>query len=171
MIWVRSCRLFLPLAAAALLSACGTVANAPSLERRPAERIDPRIPVVDNSQLLPADPALAAAWRRVAAPAFAQGPAVEAAIARARTLAAKAGPPASESWIAAQQALSAAVAAQAPVTRAIGEFDAAIAERIRSGQRLVARDLATARSIADDLARLDSGQRAELAAIQRQLAR
>lgn len=153
------------------LAGCAPVTDAPSLARRPAEAIDPRLPIVDRSAALPADPALAAALRRIADPAFAQARTVDAAIARAEGLAATAGPPGSESWISAQQSLSAAVAAQEPVTRAIGEFDAAVAERIASGTRLVPQDLAAVRSIADDLAAVDRRHRAALASVQRRLSR
>nr|WP_314443904.1 hypothetical protein [uncultured Sphingomonas sp.] len=156
---------------AAGLSACAPVGDAPSLARRPAEAIDPRLPIIDRAAALPADPALAAALRRVAAPAFAQSGAVDAAIARADSLAVSAGTSGSESWISAQQALSAAVAAQEPVARAIGDFDAAVADRIRSGARLVPQDLAAVRAISSELADLDRRQRAAIAAVQRRLAR
>lgn len=153
------------------LAACAPIKDAPSLARRPAEAIDPRIPVVDRSAALPADPALARALREIAAPAFAQGRDVDAAIARAESLAGGAGPSGSESWITAQQALSAAIAAQAPVTRAIGAFDAAVAERIASGSRLVPQDLAAVRAIAADLTALDHRERERLSAVQARLAR
>lgn len=153
------------------LAGCASVTDAPSLARRPAEAIDPRLPVVDRSAALPADPALAAALRRIADPAFAQAQTVDAAIARADTLAVAAGPTASESWITAQQALSAAVAAQEPVTRAIGAFDAAIADRISSGSRLVPQDLAAARAIAAELAEVDRRHRSAIARVQRRLTR
>lgn len=156
---------------ALLLTGCAGITDAPSLARRPAEAIDPRLPIPDRSAALPADPALAAALRRIAAPAFAQAAAVDTAIARANALAGSAGAPGSESWIAAQQALSAAIAAQEPVTRALGDFDAAVAERIASGSRLVPRDLATVRAIASDLAALDARQRAALGLVQRRLTR
>lgn len=161
----------LVIVAAAGLSACATATDAPSLARRPAESIDPRLPIADRSPSLPADPALVAAWQRIAAPAFAQAPAVQAALDRAGTFAAAAGPRGSESWIAAQQALSAAIAAGEPVTLAIGAFDAAVAERIRSGQRLVPQDLAAARRIAEELASLDRAQRQRAEAIQLRLSR
>ncbi|UUR08234.1 hypothetical protein [Sphingomonas glaciei] len=151
------------------LAGCASVKDAPSLARRPAEAIDPRLPIVDRSDALPADPALAAALRGIAAPAFAQARTVDGAIARAETLAAAAGPSGSESWISAQQSLSAAIAAQEPVTRAIGAFDAAVAERIASGARLVPRDLDAVRAIAGELAQVDSRHRAAIASIQRRL--
>src|SRR5689334_19368169 len=94
--------LLMPLLLATGLAACAPIKDAPSLARRPAEAIGPRLPIVDGSAALPSDPALAAALRQVAAPAFAQAPAVDSAISRAETLAASAGPNGSESWIAAQ---------------------------------------------------------------------
>ena len=163
--------LLLLTAGAAALAGCASIADAPSLARRPAEAIDPRLPVVDRSAALPADPALAAALRRIADPAFVEARAVDAAIARALALASAAGPAGSESWISAQQALSAAIAAQEPVTRALGDFDAALAERISAGSRLVPQDLAAARAIAGELAEVDRRHRSEIAAVQRRLAR
>lgn len=156
---------------AAALAGCTSVADVPSLAKRPAEVIDPRLPIIDKSSALPADPALAAALRRIAQPAFAQARAVNLAIGRAEALARTAGPSGSESWIAAQQALSAAIAAQEPVSRAIGEFDAALAERIRSGARLVPQDLAAARAIAANLAEVDRLHRTAITAVQMRLAR
>lgn len=163
--------LLLLTSALASLAGCASINDAPSLGRRQAEAIDPRLPVVDGSNALPADPALAATLRRIAAPAFAQARVVDAAIVRAEALAAAAGSSGSESWIAAQQSLSAAVAAQEPVTRALGDFDAAVSERIRTGSRLVPQDLAAVRSIAGDLAEIERGQRSALAAVQRRLSR
>lgn len=157
--------------AAASLAGCASVTDAPSLARRPAEAIDPRLPIVDRSAALPADPALAAALQRIAAPALAQARTVDAAIARAETLAAAAGPSGSESWISAQQSLSAAIAAQEPVTRAIGAFDAAVADRIGSGARLVPQDLDAVRAIAGDLAQVDRRHRNAIASVQRRLGR
>lgn len=153
------------------LAGCASVDDAPSLARRPAEAIDPRVPITDRSAALPADPAIAAALRRTAEPAFEQSRAFDAAIAVAERLAGSAGARGSESWIAAQQALSAAIAAQEPVTRAMGDFDAAVAERVRSGARLVPQDLAAIRSISDDLAALDRRQRAAIAGVQARLSR
>jgi hypothetical protein len=166
------CRLLLLFAASGLgLAGCASVTNAPSLAPRPAEGVDPRLPVADRFAALPADPALAAALRQVAGPAFAQARIVDAAIGRAATLAAAAGPSGSESWIAAQQALSAAIAAQDPVTRAVGEFDAAVSARIRAGTRLVPQDLAAVRDIAEELARVDNRHRSAIVGVQQRLSR
>jgi hypothetical protein len=156
---------------AVLLAGCASVTNAPSLAPRAAEAIDPRLPIVDRSAALPADAALARALRNIASPAFTQARSVDAAIAQADRLAASGGPAASESWISAQQSLSAAIAAQEPVTRAIGAFDAAVAERISSGARLVPQDLAAVRAIAEDLAAIDRRHRAAIARVQARLSR
>ena len=156
---------------AVLLAGCASVTNAPSLAPRAAEAIDPRLPIVDRSAALPADPALAAALRDIAAPAFTQARSVDSAIEQADRLAATAGPAASESWISAQQSLSAAIASQEPVTRAIGAFDAAVAERISSGARLVPQDLAAVRAIAGDLAAIDRRHRSAIARVQARLSR
>lgn len=163
--------LLLLVVASATVAGCARITDAPSLARRPAEAIDPRLPVEDRSATLPADPALAAALREIAEPAFVQARVVDAAIERADALASGAGAKESDSWIAAQQALSVAVAAQAPVTQAIGAFDAAVTERIASGQRLVPQDVAAVRAIAADLAALDQRHRAAIARVQAKLSR
>lgn len=163
--------LVLLIAGGSLLAACAPVKDAPSLGRRPAEAIDPRLPIADQSAALPADPALAAALAGIARPALTQAGAVDRAIAQADTLAGSAGAAGSESWIAAQQALSAAVVAQEPVTRAMGAFDAAVAGRIASGARLVPQDLVRVREIAAELAAVDRRHRLAIAAVQARLAR
>lgn len=167
-----SFRSIFPLALLVLAGGCASGGKEPpSLAPRAAEKIDPRLPIVDRSGELPADPALAAALadaRRTAAEAARQ---VDPAIASARSAAAGAGAKGSESWITAQQLLSVAVAARAPFTKALGDFDRLISERIQRGSRLVPRDLEIARSVAADLAALDQRQGSELDALERQLRR
>jgi hypothetical protein len=129
-------------------SACGTVAGVPSLAPRAAEAIDPRLPIPDNAAALAPDPALTA-----------------------RLAAAAAGPPESESWIAAQQLLSAAIAERAAFTAALGDLDELIAGRIVAGQRLVPQELAAAERLAAELAALNRAQTGELDQAGRRLGR
>jgi hypothetical protein len=58
-----SMRLAPALLVAVLLAGCASNLTPPSLAPRAAEKIDPRIPVVDNSAALLADPALVAELR------------------------------------------------------------------------------------------------------------
>jgi len=62
------------------------------------------------------------------------------AVAAEKAVAA-AGGPQSEGWIVAQQALSAAIAARAPVTRAAADLDSSGAERIQKLGGIAAADL------------------------------
>ena len=108
-----------------VVAACQTPVprGEPSLAPRSAEGIDPRLPVEAAIDSRPADGAM---LRRIAAlideardsaAAFAQ------AVPGARSAAAAAGPAQSESWIAAQLALSELERTRGPFTRAFAELD------------------------------------------------
>src|SRR3982751_3896982 len=107
------------------LSACTTPPSGrePSLAPRAAEAIDPRVPIPSEIIAGPADPALAARIAALLAEARNGDAQFQAAVPNAEQQAASAGPAQSESWIAAQQALSALIATRAPVTKAIGDLD------------------------------------------------
>ena len=85
--------------------------------------------------------------------------AFRSAAAEAQRLAAAAGTPQSESWIAAQQALSAAVAARAPTTRALGDIDEAAAVALKARGDLSPADLAAVEAAAGEVAALDTLRR------------
>ena len=126
-----------------LLSACATPPTSePSLAPRAAEAIDPRVPIPDEVVAGPADPALAARISALMAEVRAGDAAFHAAAEQAERLVAAAGPPESESWIEAQQALSGLVAARAPGTRATADLDALAAIRVADGGGLLPGDLA-----------------------------
>lgn len=105
----------------------------PSLAPRAAETIDPRIPVEAVPAAVAADPLLASRLNELVAQARAGDAAFGLAAAAAERLIAVAGAAQGESWVAAQQALSAAVAARAPTTGAMGDINelaaTAIAQR------------------------------------------
>src|SRR5687768_8474807 len=135
-------RLF-PLLVPALLSACSTPQSAgPSLAPRAAEAIDPRVPIPGEVVAGPADPALAARISELLAEVRSGDAAFQAAAQGAEALAAAAGPPQSESWIVAQEALSGLVAARGPVTKAIADLDALAAGRIAAIGGILPGDLA-----------------------------
>lgn len=124
--------LLAPLALAA--GACASNAGEfPSLAQRPAERefaaeqmAPPKV-----RPPLPADASTGArAESFVAAAREAEG-GFSRAYATAASAVAKAGPPGSDSWVVAQEAVSRAIAAQAPLTRIAGEFDDYAATRAR----------------------------------------
>ena len=157
-------------AAALAIAGCSTPPNAaPSLAPRAAETIDPRVPVVPAPDTRPVSPAVAARLSQLIAQANAGAGAFRAAAAEAERLAAAAGPRESESWIVAQQALSAAVAARAPTTRALGDIDAVGAEALAARGGLAPADLAAIEAAAAEVAALDRAQAQVIDALQRRL--
>ncbi|WP_205481473.1 hypothetical protein [Sphingomonas arenae] len=141
----------------------------PSLAPRPAESIDPRLPVPDRSGEIPLDATLAAGLQALVAQARATETPFEAAIAPAEQAAAAAGARDSESWITAQQALSGAIAARYPTTRALGDLDALSAARLKERGFIAPRDLAAIREAAEAIAAIDSRQAARVDAVQARL--
>ena len=126
-----------------LLSACATQQSTePSLAPRAAEAIDPRVPIPSDVIAGPVDPALASRIAELVAEVRAGDAAFQMASQNAETLANAAGPQESESWIVAQEALSALVATRAPVTRAIADLDALAAGRIAATGGIPPGDLA-----------------------------
>jgi hypothetical protein len=132
-----------PLLVLPVLGACAAPQSAePSLAPRAAEAIDPRVPIPGDVVAGPADPALATRIAELLAEVRSGDAAFQAAAPSTETLAAAAGPPQSESWIVAQEALSGLVAARAPVTKAIADLDALAGGRIASAGGILPGDLA-----------------------------
>src|SRR5438876_8407378 len=90
----------------------------PSLQPRAAEAIDPRVPVERPMNERPVTPALASRLTELVAQARNGDAAFAPAADQAERLAAAAGASQSESWVAAQQALSVAATARAPTASA-----------------------------------------------------
>jgi len=152
-----------------LLAACGTTRNGePSLAPRAAEAIDPRVPIPSDVIAGPAEPALAARIAELLAEVRSGDGAFQVAALDAERLSAAAGPAQSESWIEAQQAISAAVAARAPVSRAIADLDELAATRLATSGGMLPGDLAAIQAAAAEAAAI--GER-EAAAIDRMQAR
>jgi hypothetical protein len=141
----------------------------PSLQPRAAEAIDPRVPVVRPLNDRPVDPALAARLALLLSEARSGDAAFESAVALAERLAASAGAPQSESWVAAQQALSAAVAARAPTARALGDIDSLGAGKLEVQGGLAPSDLAAIGEAGAEVGAIDTRQAERIAAIQRRL--
>jgi hypothetical protein len=154
-----------------MLAACSAPnVPAPSLAPRAAEAIDPRIePAGVSTPALPVDASLAEKLTNLVAQAIDGNIAFEAAADRAEGLAASAGAPQSESWIAAQEALSQAVAARGLTARALGDVDAMTAEAIAAKGTIAAADFAAIRSAADKIADIDQRQAERVAAMQTRL--
>lgn len=155
----------------AALAACAAAGGGPSLQPRAAEAIDPRLPVVDGSAALPADAGFVASVAALRARGEAVAGEADRAIEAAAGPVAGAGGREGESWIAAQQAVSVAVAARAPFARAQGDLDSLLAERVRGGGRLVPGDIAAHRTAAEALAAIDARQARRLAEFERRLQR
>lgn len=131
----------LALAIPLLLAGCAaSSATEPSLAPRPAEAIDPRLPIGSEPTLGPVDAILAARLSQLVAEGNAGAAPFDAQVDQARTLAEAAGPAQSESWILAQQAVSGLEGARARSTRALADVDAIAATRIQSGTGLTAAD-------------------------------
>ena len=143
--------------------------NPPSLARRTAEAIDPRVPVAGSVSTRPVDPALAARLSQLVSQARASEGAFRSAMVDAERLAETAGPPQSESWIDAQQALSAAVAARGPTARALADIDETAATAIKARGDLSPADLAAIEAAAAEVAALDRVQAELIELLQKRL--
>ena len=127
------------------------------------------MPVVSNVAPGPVDRTLAGRLSQLVAQARAGSGGFDSAIDQARRAAAAAGAPQSESWVVAQQALSAAVAARTPVTRALGDIDELAANALATRGGLGPADLAAIESAAAEVGAIDGRQAAAIDALQARL--
>jgi hypothetical protein len=161
-----SCSILLSL----VLGACTTAdGHYPSLQPRAGENVDPRLPVDRPINDRPVTPALASHLASLIAQARAGDAAFEPAIAEAERRAASAGAPQGEGWIAAQEALSAAVAAGGPTRIALGDIDAIGAAALQTQGGIAPNDLAAIKEASAEAAAIDHRQATRIAAIQRRL--
>lgn len=159
------------LALAVLLSGCATATHAPSLAPRAAEAIDPRVPVPEPVLSTVPTAGLVEKLDSLIAQAAAGDQAFSPLIERARALADAAGAKESESWVVAQQALSAAVSARLPVTSAVGDIDALGAKRVQTLGGIGAADLKAIGAAAARVAEIDGREASAIDAVQKKLAR
>ena len=164
-------RPFVPSMLTALLGACSAAGGPPpSLAPRAAEAIDPRVPVVYPA--VPETPVDAATAGRLAAlvgQALEGDAAFGAAAREAEPLVASAAEPQSESWIAAQEALTHAVAERGPVTRALGELDAMAADSLAAKGTIAPADFTAIQAAAAKVAAIDDREAARIDAMQKRL--
>lgn len=154
----------------ALLSACAPTGGPfPSLQPRAAEAIDPRVPVIRPANDRPLTPALASQLAQLVEQARSGDAAFARIAAQAESLAASAGGPQSDSWVAAQEALSAAIAARDLTARALGDIDALGATMLQTQGGLTPNDLAAIQSAGGEVAALDQRQADRIKAIQQRL--
>ena len=164
---MRRLALILPLT---LIAACSTpLTNAPSLATRPGEAIDPRLPINPEPAPGTLDPALAARLAQVVGEVRAGVATFNRLGAEAERLAAAAGPAQSESWIVAQQALSAVVAQHGVTMRGAADVDALAATRIDETRWLVPADRAAIEAAAADVAAINDPQTALIARLRDRL--
>ena len=159
----------LPLAAITACSAPG--GPYPSLQPRAAEAIDPRVPVVRPINDRPATGSLVAQLSALVEQARSGNGAFDAAAGEAERLAANAGAPQSEGWIAAQEALTAAIAARKPTATALGDIDALAAAALQRQGGFAPSDLTAIETAQAEVAALDERQAARIDAVQKSLGR
>jgi hypothetical protein len=166
-------RSLIPLAAAAMMAGCSTPRTAPepSLAPRAAEAIDPRVPIPDSVPSGPVDPALANRIDALLAEVRSGVAAFEAREAEAARLASAAGPASSESWVAAQQALSRLVEQFGVTTRGAADVDALASTRLESNRWISPADRHAIESAASTVAAISEPQAAAIVRIRDQLAR
>ena len=164
-------RLLLVLAVPLSAGCSTTTSPEPSLAPRAAEAIDPRLPIPDETPTGTLDPALAGRLSALIAEVRAGMPAFEAREGEAARLAAAAGPAASESWIAAELALSRLLEQYGVTTRAAANIDALGAERLESQRWIVPADREAIAAAAAEVAEISNRQAAAIDRIKRQLAR
>ncbi len=160
---------------ALLLAACAACtvpqSGEPTLAPRAAEAIDPRVPIPGDVIVGPADPALSARIAQLLVEVQSGEAAFAAAATEAERLAAAAGPPESESWIVAQEALSGLVAARGPVTRAMADLDSLAAARIAASGGILPGDLAAIQAASAEAGATGQRQAETIDRLQRQLTR
>ena len=152
------------------LAACATPGGPyPSLQPRAAEAIDPRVPVERPINDRPVSAGLSARLGALVSQARSGDSAFAPAAAQAERLTAAAGGRQSDGWIAAQEALSAAIAARQPTTAALGDIDAIAASALQSQGGIAPNDFAAIQSAAAEVAAIDQRQVARIDAMQRRL--
>jgi hypothetical protein len=158
---------FLALAA---LSACAAPGGPyPSLQPRAAEAIDPRLPIIRPINDRPVSAALASRLAALVDQARSGDAAFSAAAGEVERLAAAAGAPQSEGWIAAQQALTAAIATRRPTATALGDIDELAAAALQANGGIAPNDFAAIQGAQAEVGSLDRRQAERLVPLQRRL--
>jgi len=141
----------------------------PSLQPRAAEAIDPRVPVVRPMNDRPVAAGLMNRLSALVEQARSGNSQFDNAASEAERLAASAGARQSEGWIAAQEALSAAVSARQPTSQALGDIDEIAANALQTQRGIAPNDLAAIQSAAAEVGAIDRRQSERIDAIQKRL--
>lgn len=153
-----------------LLAACGsTGVEPPSLQPRPGEQVDPRIPVDRPINDRPATRALVERLQALTAQARSGESGFNSAITAAQRAAASAGAPQTESWIAAQELLSAAIEARGPASAALGAIDSLGATLLSEQGGLSPADKQAIHEAARIVGAIDERQAAAVASVRTKL--
>ena len=147
------------------------MAKEPSLAPRAAESIDPRVPIPDMVPTGSVNADLAVRLNTLVEATRAAAPAFNAQESEATRLAASAGPIASESWIAAQQALSRLVEQHGVTTRAAGDIDALAANRLQGQHWIRPSDREAIAAAAAEVGTINNAQAEAIQRLTSQLAR
>lgn len=143
----------------------------PSLAPRAAESIDPRLPIPDPVPTGSVDATLAQRLRELVGAAQSGVSPFNAQEGEATRLAAAAGPMASESWIAAQQALSRLVERHGVTTRAAGDIDALAGNRLEGQHWIRPADREAISAAAAEVGSINEAQSGVIQRLTSQLAR
>ena len=153
-----------------ILGACAAPGGPyPSLQPRAAEAIDPRVPVVRPMNDRPVTAGLMSKLSELVDQARSGNTAFESAASEAEGLASSAGAPQSEGWIAAQEALTAAIAARRPTGQALANIDEIAATALQNQRGIAPSDLAAIQRAAAEVSALDNRQAGRVDAIQKRL--
>jgi len=157
------------LLAPVLLTGCAQSAGVgPSLARRPIESRDLSEPVREATPPIGADAQLGGEIEGLVNRARVGERDFAALLPRAEAAAAAAGAQGSESWLAAQQLLSALEAARGTTTSALGRLDALLAERVLARNEAGLADLQAAQQ---QVAALAEAQQRQFARLQARISR
>jgi hypothetical protein len=152
------------------LSACSSPGGPyPSLQPRAAEKIDPRLEPASPINDRPVSPALASQLAALVRQARSGESAFAPAADNAERLVAAAGTAQSESWIVAQQALSAAIAARKPTALALADIDAFAAKALQTQGGMAPNDLKAIDAAAAEASAIASRQTDRIDAMKRRL--
>jgi hypothetical protein len=163
---MRRAFLLFPLA----MAACSTPSSqVPSLSPRAGEAIDPRVPIPSAPSQGTVDSAIKRQLAELLDQVRAGDQAFLAAASEAERLVAAAGGTDSESWIAAQQAVSALVGARGPTTRALSDIDAIAAQRLETSGWISPANQAAIAAAASQATAFDQRQAALIETLQARL--
>jgi hypothetical protein len=143
----------------------------PSLAPRAAEAIDPRLPLPSEPSPGPLDAALAGRLASAVGDARGGVAAFDRLAAIAERAAVAAGASQGESWVVAQQALSALVAQHGVTTSAAGDIDAIAAARIDQARWISPANRAAIETAAAEVGAINERQAATIARLGDRLAR